>query len=188
MERKFKNRKKDFLIVLIAGGSCSGKSSLAKKFVGATIVSLDDFYIGKSRMIPDKEGNYNFDEPKVVDLEECVKAIRELSKGNATLVPNYDMVVSERVGTKKLFPPKNKIIIVEGIFALYSPLKELGDLKIFIDTPIEQRVARRIVRDVGRGRSAIETIRWSINVEEAYEKYVAPTKRYADLILGHENW
>lgn len=176
------------MIVLIAGGSGSGKSTLAGKFVGAAVISTDDFYKGKSKMAPMEDGSYNFDEPASVDLQECAEAAKKLAAGKEAEIPDYDMVVSERVGTKKVRPPMNRIVVVEGIFALCEPLRSIGDLKIFIDTPIDLRVARRIRRDTERGRSAIETIKWSLLVEEAYERYVEPTRQYADLILGREGW
>lgn len=176
------------MIVLIAGGSGSGKSTLAKKFIGAAVISTDDFYKGKSKMVVDEDGNYNFDELGAVDLQECAEAAKRLATGKVVEIPDYDMVISERVGTKKVQPPRNGFVVVEGIFALCEPLRLIGDIKIFIDTPIDLRVARRIRRDTERGRSAIETIRWSLMVEEAYEKYVEPTRQFADVILGREGW
>lgn len=176
------------MIVLIAGGSGSGKSTLVKKFVGAAIISTDDFYKGKSKMTPDENGDYNFDELEAIDLVECTEATKRLATGQEAEIPDYDMVISERIGTKQILPPQNGIVVVEGIFALCEPLRSIGDLKIFIDTPIDLRVARRIRRDTERGRCAIETIKWSLLVEAAYEKYIEPTRQFANLILGREGW
>lgn len=76
--------------------------------------------------------------------------------------------------------------MVEGIFAFYAPLHELATLRIFIDTPIDQRMARRLRRDVERGRSTLDTIRHSLQVEEAYSRYVEPMRELADLLLMGE--
>lgn len=139
-------------------------------------------------MVPMENGTYNFDEPEAVDLSECAEAARRLAAGEEVEIPDYDMVISERAGVKKVQFSKNGIVVVEGIFALCEPLRSIGDLRIFIDTPIDLRVARRIRRDVERGRSAIETIKWSLLVEEAYHKYVEPTRQFADVVLGREGW
>jgi uridine kinase len=90
------------------------------------------------------------------------------------------------VGTQLVPPPKNKIIVVEGIFAFHSPLNDIATLRIFIDTPVDQRMARRLRRDVERGRATLDTIRHSLHVEEAYSRYVEPMRHLADLILMGE--
>lgn len=175
------------MIILITGGSGSGKSTLAKKFSG-TLLSTDDFYIGKSKMTPDEKGEYDFDQPESVDLGECCRAVKSLEKGEEVEVPEYDMTTSERVGVKKIRPFPSRIVIVEGIFALHSPLREIGDLLIFIDTPMELRVARRIKRDLERGRSEIDSLGRAIQVEEAYKRNIEPMRKYANVLLGHEEW
>ncbi len=175
------------MIVLISGGSGSGKSTLAKKFIG-TVVSTDDFYIGKSEMIPDKNGEYNFDHPSSADLKSCSEAVKALNKGKMVEVPDYDMSTSARVGVKEIAPSESGIVVVEGIFALHSPLREIGDLLVFIDTPMDLRVARRIKRDLGRGRLEIESLKRAIQVEEEYKKNIEPMRKYANVILGHEKW
>jgi uridine kinase len=175
------------MIVLICGGSGSGKSTLATKFHGA-ILSTDSFYVGKSRMTPDAEGRYDFDNPSAVALQECREAALALTRGEAAEIPDYDMIMSERVGTKSVEPHQSGIVVIEGIFALHSPMREIGDLRIFIDTPIDLRVSRRIRRDAERGRSEIETLRHAIHVEAAYEKLIEPMKAYANVVLGREGW
>lgn len=175
-------------IILICGGSGSGKSTLAKKFKDATIISTDNFYIGKSKMVPMENGEYDFDDPSAVDLDECAQIALDLADGKEVLVPEYDMVISERVGWIKIVPAKSGLVIVEGVFALCEPLRQIGDLKIFIDTPTDERLARRINRDSERGRSVAEIIKHSIQVEESHKKHIEPMKQYADLILGREGW
>lgn len=175
-------------IILICGGSGSGKSTLAKKFKDAAIISTDNFYIGKSKMMPVGNGEYDFDNPSAVDLDECAKIALELAEGKEVFVPEYDMVISERVGQTKIIPAESGLVIIEGVFALHERLRQIGDLKIFIDTPTDERLARRVKRDGERGRSEEEIIKHSIQVEESHKKHIEPMKQYADLVLGREGW
>lgn len=171
-------------IILISGGSCSGKSVFAKLFQRAFILEMDHFYFGKSQMKPKKDGSYDFDAPEAVDITDCARAVRELILGKSVTIPKYDMKTSERVGIQKIQLPKDaKFLVVEGIFAFYSPLRELADLKIYIDVPTELRVARRMIRDEKKGRSDIQTLSWSITVENNHQTYVEPMKKFADVVV-----
>lgn len=80
-------------------------------------------------------------------------------------------------------PEDAKFLVVEGIFSFYSPLRELADLKIYIDVPTELRVARRMIRDEQKGRSDIQTLSWSVTVEKNHQKYIEPMKKFADIII-----
>lgn len=175
-------------IILICGGSGSGKSTLAKKFKDAAIISTDNFYVGKSKMTPMENGEYNFDDPSAVDLDECAQMALDLAGGKEVLVPEYDMVVSERVGWIKIAPTESGLVIIEGVFALHERLRKIGGLKIFIDTPTDERLARRIKRDGERGRTEEEIIKHSTHVEAAHKKHIEPMKQYADLILRRGGW
>ncbi|MBI3270174.1 MAG: hypothetical protein HYZ53_14285 [Planctomycetes bacterium] len=175
------------MIVLISGGSGSGKSTFASKF-DALILSTDDWYRPRAEIRERPDGTLNFDEPDAVDLGGCRDAVLDLAAGRPATLPVYDMKQSERVATREVEPPKSGILVVEGIFALCSPLREIGDLRIFIDTPLHLRVARRIERDVKRGRTPMQSLHWSILVEQAYETYIEPTRQYAHVVLGREGW
>jgi uridine kinase len=176
-------RKRSAQIIAICGGSGSGKSTLGRKFVGASIVATDHFYKSLDKVDLNPDGSYDFDHPSAVDLEACAEACVKLSEGEDVWIPVYEMRTCRRMGTQLVPAPKNGIVIVEGIFAFHSPLDEICSLKIFIDTPVDQRLARRIRRDVERGRNLIETIKHSIHVEEAYTRYIEPMRHSADLIL-----
>jgi uridine kinase len=176
-------RKRSSQIIAICGGSGSGKSTLARKFVGAAIVATDHFYKSLDKLDLNPDGTYDFDHPSAVDLEACAESCRRLAEGEDVWIPVYDMRSCRRMGTQLVPAPKSGIVIVEGIFAFHCPLDEISSLKIFIDTPVDQRMARRIKRDVDRGRNTIETIKHSIHVEEAYTRYVEPLRQHADLIL-----
>jgi uridine kinase len=173
-------------IIAICGGSGSGKSTLARKFVGASVISTDSFYKDITELTPREDGTYDFDHPSSVDLEACAEACLKLADLEDVTIPVYDMRTCRRVGTQVVPAPPNRIVVVEGIFAFHSPLHEVATLRIFIDTPVDQRMARRLRRDSERGRSTLETIRHSLYVEEAYTRYVEPMRHLADLILMGE--
>lgn len=178
--------KRSAQIISICGGSGSGKSTLARKFVGAAILATDSFYKSLDKLDLNPDGSYDFDHPSAVDLEACAEACQKLAAGEDTIIPVYDMRTCRRMGTQIIAAPTNGIVVIEGIFAFHSPISEIASLKIFIDTPVDQRMARRIRRDVERGRNTIETIKHSIQVEEAYTRYVAPLRKHADLVLMGE--
>lgn len=179
-------RRRNSQIIAVCGGSGSGKSTLARKFVGAAILATDSFYKDIDDMKAGPDGNFDFDHPDAVDLEGCAEACLKLADGEDVMIPVYEMRSAKRVGTALVPAPKNAIVIVEGIFSFHSPLHDIATLRIFIDTPIDQRMARRLRRDVERGRNSLETIKYSLHVEDAYSRYVEPMKELADLILGEE--
>lgn len=175
---------KQVTTVLVCGGSCSGKSVFAQRFTSAFVLEMDHFYLGKDKMKPQPDGSYDFDAPDSVDIADVARAAAELKTGKPVTIPVYDMVTSDRTGTQTIqLAPEHKFIVIPGIFSFYSPLRELGDLKIYIDTPREIRVARRMIRDVQKGRNDIDTLSWSITVEKNHQKYIEPMKQYADLTI-----
>jgi len=172
------------MTILVCGGSCSGKSVFARMFRHAFIMEMDHFYLGKQDMKPRKDGTYDFDAPESVDIADCARAVKELQTGNPVTIPIYDMKTSDRTGSQTIqLRPNDAFIVVPGIFSLNPPLRDLGDLKIFIDTPREIRVARRMIRDVAKGRNDIDTLSWSITVEKNHQKYIEPMKQFADLVV-----
>lgn len=173
-------------IIAICGGSGSGKSTLARKFIGASVLATDSFYKDITELTPREDGTYDFDHPSAADLEACAEACLKLADIEDVTIPVYDMRTCMRVGTQVVPAPPNRIVVVEGIFAFHSPLHEIATLRIFIDTPVDQRMARRLRRDHQRGRSTLETIRHSLYVEEAYTRYVEPMRHLADLVLMGE--
>lgn len=170
--------------VLVCGGSCSGKSVFARMFKNAFILEMDHFYLGKDQMKPLPDGSFDFDAPESVDIADVARAASELTTGKPVTIPVYDMVTRDRTGTQQIqLKPDDKFIVIPGIFAFHSPLRELADMKIYIDTPREIRVARRMIRDVAKGRNDIDTLAWSITVEKNHQKHIEPMKQYADLII-----
>ena len=174
----------DKMIVLVCGGSCSGKTVFANLFRNAMVLEMDHFYFGKKEMKPRPDGSFDFDAPESVDIPSCAQAVKELAQGKTVTIPVYDMKLSDRVGTQEIQArPDDRFIVVPGIFSFHSPLRELGNLKIYLDTPREIRVARRMIRDVAKGRNDIDTLAWSITVENNHQKYIEPMKEFADLVI-----
>lgn len=174
------------MIVLVCGGSCSGKTVFAQLFKNAYILEMDNFYVSKDKLKKQADGSFDFDAPESVAIDECAEAVKLLAEGKPATIPVYDMHVNvqDRTGTQIVqAKAEDKFIVVPGIFALHSPLRELGDINIYIDAPREMRVARRMIRDSQKGRSDIDTLSFSINVEKNHQKYVEPMKQYADLII-----
>lgn len=173
------------LVVLIAGGTCSGKSEFVKWFRHSVFISLDRFYLPLPKIPKTETGNLDFDTPLAVGIEECVKAIRTLLKKGQVTVPIYDYVKNDRIGEEKIkLKQSTRYIVVEGMYSFYPPLRQLGNIKIFMDTPSEIRVARRMVRDIKRKkRSHKDTLADFIHAEEKYKEFVDPTKKYADVII-----
>lgn len=184
-------------IIGIAGGTASGKTTIAKRLYNETskqdqvsLIRIDDYYYGKERVPLSKDGKVNFDHPDAYDVELILKHLNYLKKGIAIDKPTYDFVTSSRTKITEHIEPTN-IIIVEGIMAFaIEELRELFDIKIFVDTPDDIRFIRRLKRDmVDRGRSLDSIVtQYLSSVRPMHEAFVEPSKKYADIIIpdgGH---
>ena len=172
----------------IAGGSCSGKTSLAAALArhwDATVVSLDDYYLDLSHVEPGLRGERNFDHPSALDWALLLSHLQNLASGTVVQAPHYDFTTHTRTGSRAL-ECTGRRVIVEGVFALYrTELRESLDLSIFLDVPPAVRLQRRLDRDSrerGRGRVAIREQHAS-TVEPMYRRFVLPTREHADLVL-----
>ena len=173
------------LIIGIAGGSGSGKSTLAKNLLAAledaALLTHDDYYKEDNPQSAD----FNYDHPDAFDNELLKKHLKALSEGLSVDSPIYDYQNHKRsLETRKIEPCA--VIIVEGILVLESEeLRRLFDLKIFVDTPEEERFRRRLKRDVNkRGRSPESVIlQFERTVKPMHELFVEPSKAYADRIV-----
>jgi len=185
---------KDNVVVEIAGGSASGKTStvadMVKKVFGneALILSADDYYRGKTFMDAEaKKGNVlNWDQPEALNLDLFRQHLAQLKSGEPIEKPIYDMKVGEPTSTVEVAP--KKIIIVEGLFVLDEKLKDEGDIKVFVDTGIHGRIIRRLLRDIQRtGQKPADILKYFAQVvEPIHEKYIESTKKNADLIINNE--
>jgi len=182
------------VVVEIAGGSASGKTSVVadmiKKVFGneALILSADDYYRGKTFMDAEaKKGNVlNWDQPEALNLDLLQQHLAQLKSGQPIKKPIYDMKVSESTSTEEVAP--KKIIIVEGLFVLGEKLKNQGDVKVFVEIGTHGRILRRLLRDIQRtGQKPADILKYfSQVVEPMHEKYIGGTKKNADLIIDNE--
>lgn len=187
---------KKVVLLGIAGPTSSGKSTFAnnlKKRLDdkAVIISHDSYYKDQSDKTFEERKKTNYDTPEALETDLLVEHLKSLKKGDPVEIPVYDFTLHTRVDkTVKVYP--KPIVIVEGIFLFCdSNLKEMFDLKIYIDVEVDVRLARRIKRDVKeRGRDLDFVLyQWFTFVRESEKKYVIPSKEFADFIIfeGGEN-
>ena len=184
-------------IIGIAGGTGSGKTTVVKKIVQAlpphyvAVVPLDSYYNDTSHMTEEERQAINFDHPDAFDWKLLNKQINMLRRGEAIEQPTYSYILSNRLPGTVHVEPK-PVIIIEGIMTLFDKkLRDLMDLKIFVDTDSDERLIRNITRDVvERGRTVDMVLERYLNVlKPMHEQFIEPTKKYADLIIpqGGEN-
>lgn len=184
-------------IIGIAGGTGSGKTTVVKKIVEAlpphfvAVVPLDSYYNDTSHMTEEQRRAINFDHPDAFDWQLLVKHVELLRNGEDVEQPTYSYLKCNREKETVHVEPK-PVIIIEGIMALLNKqLRDMMDLKIFVDTDSDERLIRNIQRDcVERGRTVEMVIdRYHKVLKPMHEQFIEPTKKFADLIipLGGEN-
>ena len=180
----------------VAGGSASGKTTIIKKlqdYFGKDIavISHDAYYKAHPEMSFEERSQLNYDHPDSFESDMMAEDVRRLIKGYAIDMPVYDYVNHNRSDETIRIEPKT-VIVMEGILILENKeLRDLMDIKIFVDTDADERLMRRIQRDmIERGRS-IESIieQYSKTVKPMHEEFVEPSKKHADIIIprGGEN-
>lgn len=184
-------------IIGIAGGTGSGKTTVVKKIVEAlpphyvSVVPLDSYYNDTSHMTEEERHAINFDHPDAFDWKLLIKQVNELRKGEAIEQPTYSYILCNRLSETVHVEPK-PVIIIEGIMTLLNKkLRDMMDLKIFVDADSDERLIRNIQRDiVERGRDVKAVVDRYLDVlKPMHEQFIEPTKRYADIIIpqGGEN-
>ncbi len=184
-------------IIGIAGGTGSGKTTVVKKIVEAlpphyvAVVPLDSYYNDTTKMTEEERHAINFDHPDAFDWKLLIKQVNELRKGNAIEQPTYSYIKCNRLPETIHVEPK-PVIIIEGIMTLLNKkLRDMMDLKIFVDADSDERLIRNIQRDiVERGRDVKMVVdRYLEVLKPMHEQFIEPTKRYADVIIpqGGEN-
>lgn len=187
---------KEIVVVLIAGGSCSGKTTVIAERVkvkfdpNVRILSIDDYYHGKTFMEAQAECKkpINWDQPEAVNLDLLRDHLEKLKRGETIQKPVYDLESSEPTEIESFDPAQ--VILVEGLFALTGKLKKIGDIKVFIDIAPNVVFARRISRDLKRtGKKPGEIASYvSETVRPQYRRYVMPTRSNADLIINNSRY
>lgn len=178
-------------IIGIAGGTGSGKTTVVKKIVEAlpknyvAVVPLDSYYNDTSDMTPEERKQINFDHPDAFDWKLLTEQIEQLKSGQAIEQPTYSYIISNRLPETVHVEPR-KVIIIEGIMTLTQPeLREMMDLKVFVDTDADERLIRNILRDtVDRGRTVSMVIdRYLEVLKPMHDQFIEPSKKYADVII-----
>ena len=177
IREKVINLDKEPIIIGIAGCSGSGKSYLARN-LGYSILSIDDYYKGYKHI-----RDNNFDEPNAIDLDLLKKHLKLINEGKKILKPIYDFKTMSRVGYE-IFKSE-RVLILEGLFALSKDLKDEIDIKVFVDCDLENALARRVNRDMKhRGATKDYCVnQWEKFAKPMYFEHVLPTKKFADVII-----
>ncbi len=184
-------------IIGIAGGTGSGKTTVVKKIVEAlpphfvAVVPLDSYYNDTTNLTNEERKAINFDHPDAFDWKLLTKQVNELREGRAIEQPTYSYILSNRLPETVHVEPK-PVIIIEGIMTLINrKLRDVMDLKIFVDCDPDERLIRNIQRDtIDRGRTVSMVVdRYLQVLKPMHEQFIEPTKRYADIIIpqGGEN-
>ena len=184
-------------IIGIAGGTGSGKTTVVKKIAEAlpphyvAVVPLDSYYNDTSEMTDEERHAINFDHPDAFDWKLLTKHVNDLRNGVAIEQPTYSYLLCNRLKETIHVEPK-PVIIIEGIMTLLKKkLRDIMDLKIFVDADPDERLIRNIQRDtIDRGRTVSMVVdRYLEVLKPMHEQFIEPTKRYADLIIpqGGEN-
>jgi uridine kinase len=180
------------LIIGIAGGSASGKTSLAKRLKTAfegtqsvVIIRQDDYYKDQSEMSMEERLKVNYDHPFAFDNALLVEHLHQLKLGHAIDKPTYDFIEYTRAKAIERIEACD-VLVVEGLFVLEDEaLREKCDIKLFVDTDADVRFIRRLTRDVrDRGRLLENVISQYLNtVRVMHDQFIEPSKRYADVII-----
>lgn len=186
----------NIIVIGIAGGTGSGKTTITREIVkrlgkSVTVLTHDSYYKARHDLTYEERTQLNYDHPNAFDNDMMAEAIADLRNGKAIEVPIYDYTIYDRTENTMTLRP-TPVILVEGILIYHSKeLRNLMDIKLFVDTDADVRILRRIIRDVEeRGRSLDSVINQYLNtVKPMHEAFVEPTKKYADIIIpeGGEN-
>ncbi len=190
--------KKKVTIIGIAGGTASGKTTVSEKVFEQTkeigsvaMIRIDDYYKCLDHLPFEERKKTNFDHPDAYDVPLLLEQLNDLKNGKKIEKPTYDFAFHTRSKITEVIKPAN-VIIVEGIMTFAIPeVREMMDIKIFVDTPDDIRFIRRLERDVTeRGRTVSSVInQYMTTVRPMHLTFVEPSKKYADIIIptGGEN-
>lgn len=184
------------LIIGIAGGSGSGKTTVVRAITEklkekVVVIPQDSYYKDSSHLSEEEKRNQNFDHPDAIDFKLLKEHLAELRQGKAIEQPVYSYITCSRSKTETITVEPADVIIIEGILIFTSKeLRDLMDIKIFVDADDDDRLMRVMARDiVERGKTVDWVIeRYTRTVKPMYLQFIEPSKRYADIIIpqgGH---
>ncbi|MCX6184342.1 MAG: uridine kinase [Flavobacterium sp.] len=184
------------LIIGIAGGTGSGKTTVVHQIMNELphtevgIISQDSYYKANNSMSYEERSLINFDHPRAIDFDLLVQHLKELKAGNNVEQPVYSFVIHNRTDDTVLTHPR-KVMIVEGILILTHPdLRDLFDIKIFVHADSDERLIRRLKRDIAeRGRDMDEVLsRYQTTLKPMHQQFIEPTKAFADIIIPNDKY
>ena len=180
------------ILIGIAGGTASGKSSIAKILADSfsdtnsvKILKEDDYYKDQSNLTMDERKKTNYDHPLAFDFELMYSHLKQLLDNKCIEKPTYDFTVHNRSSVTEIVEPHD-VIIVEGLFVLEEEsIRDLLDIQVYVDTPYDVRFIRRMIRDVEERARELNNIvdQWLTTVRVMHEQFVEPSKKYADIII-----
>ncbi len=179
------------LVIGIAGGTGSGKTTVVNKILKELpegevgVISQDSYYKDTTHLSYNERININFDHPRSIDFELLTNHLKQLKHNEPIHQPVYSFVKHNRTGDTTLTHPR-KVMIVEGILILTNPeLRDLCDIKIFVHADSDERLIRRLKRDISeRGRDLNEVlIRYQETLKPMHDQFIEPMKEYADIII-----
>ena len=181
---------KDILVIGIAGGTGSGKTTLMKNIISQfeneiTVLSHDNYYKRHDELTYEERCQLNYDEPAALETDLMARHLDELRQGRAIDCPVYDFANHNRSDETIRVEPK-RVIIVEGILIFEDQdLRDLMDIRIFVDTDADVRLCRRVKRDVNKRGRSLESVltQYQQTVKPMHEKYVEPSKKFAHIVV-----
>jgi uridine kinase len=184
------------LIIGIAGGTGCGKTTVVNTILNELpegevgVISQDSYYKDTSHLSYDERVKINFDHPRSIDFELLESHLKELKKGNSINQPVYSFVKHNRTGDTINTKPR-KVMIVEGILILsHAEIRALFDIKIFVHADSDERLIRRLKRDITeRGRDINEVLmRYQTTLKPMHQQFIEPMKEYADIIIPNNKY
>ena len=185
----------DTIIIGIAGGTGSGKTTLTRRLKetfgdDVSVVYHDNYYKAHPNMTYEERAALNYDHPDAFETDRMVSDLLALRAGRTILCPVYDYTIHDRSQDTVEVKP-TKVVIVEGILIFENkPLRDLMDIKIFVDTDADVRILRRILRDVKERERSLDSVidQYLTTVKPMHEQFVQPSRQYADIVVlegGH---
>lgn len=184
------------LIIGIAGGTGSGKTTVVHQIMNELptaevgIISQDSYYRETSNLSYEERTKINFDHPRAIDFELLTSHLKDLKAGKTIEQPVYSFVTHNRTDDVVLTHPR-KVMIVEGILILSNAeLRDMFDIKIFVHADSDERLIRRLKRDIAeRGRDMEEVLnRYQTTLKPMHEQFIEPTKTFADIIIPNDRY
>lgn len=184
------------ILITIAGGTASGKTTVVDEIIehfrkkDVTVICQDNYYKAQDDLTMEERKKINYDHPNSFDMDLLYQDLNHLMDGNSISSPLYDFTMHNRKNNEYNEISPTKVIILEGILSLYDKrIRDISDIMIYVESDPDIRFIRRLKRDMNeRGRQMDNIImQYLSTVKPMYDEYIAPTKRFADIIIPNDN-